>query len=139
LNLNFKLYFKYILFYSNQVFLKYIFRNDKNNLILISQNNLYYLTLHFKLSSIFYSTQLIDIFSYETPLNTNQNKINNKELSKYNMPLLNNSIMVYNFHSLLFQQRFFIFVINLPTLFYSKKINKLSSFSSITELFLNAN
>ena len=44
---------------------------DKNTNIYITENNLYYLSLHLKLSSLFYSTQLVDIFSYELPINNN--------------------------------------------------------------------
>jgi NADH:ubiquinone oxidoreductase subunit C len=95
---------------------------------------LYFLTLHIKLSSLFYSTQLVDIFAYETPNNKNiSNNFNSKT------PLTDNSILVYNFHSILFQQRFFIFVL----LNSKQNINKNSiswnSLKSITELFLNAN
>jgi hypothetical protein len=104
MNLNYKLFFKYILFNINNIFLKYINKNDKNTNIYITENNLYYLSLHLKLSSLFYSTQLIDIFSYELPINNNIGK-------KKAMPFINNSLIVYNFHSILFQQRFFIFVL----------------------------
>jgi hypothetical protein len=104
MNLNYKLFFKYILFHINNIFLKYIDKNDKNTNIYITENNLYYLSLHLKLSSLFYSTQLIDIFSYELPINNNIKK-------KKTIPFINNSLIVYNFHSILFQQRFFIFVL----------------------------
>jgi hypothetical protein len=107
MNLNYKLFFKYILFQSNQIFLKYLHRNDKTINIYITENNLYFLCLHIKLSSLFYSTQLCDMFAYESLNNNNNlNKSENKKI-----PLVNNSIIVYNFHSILFQQRFFIFVI----------------------------
>jgi hypothetical protein len=104
MNLNYKLFFKYILFHTNNLFLKYINKNDKNTNIYITENNLYYLSLHLKLSSLFYSTQLVDIFSYELPI------ANNVEKNK-NIALLNSSLIVYNYHSILFQQRFFVFVI----------------------------
>jgi NADH:ubiquinone oxidoreductase subunit C len=135
MNLNYKLFFKYILFHTNQVFLKYLQRNDKNLNIYINESNLYFLTLHLKLSSLFYSTQLSDMFSYETPNNINVNNVKNNS----KIALVNNSILVYNFHSVMFQQRFFIFVI----LNSKQNINKNSiswnSLKSITELFLNAN
>ena len=107
MNLNYKLFFKYILFHTNQIFLKYLQRNDKNLNIYINESNLYFLALHLKLSSLFYSTQLSDMFSYETPNNINTNNIKNNS----KIALVNNSILVYNFHSVIFQQRFFIFVI----------------------------
>jgi NADH:ubiquinone oxidoreductase subunit C len=135
MNLNYKLFFKYILFHTNQIFLKYLQRNDKNLNIYINESNLYFLTLHLKLSSLFYSTQLSDMFSYETPNNVNANNVKNNS----KIALVNNSILVYNFHSVMFQQRFFIFVI----LNSKQNINKNSiswnSLKSITELFLNAN
>jgi NADH:ubiquinone oxidoreductase subunit C len=135
MNLNYKLFFKYILFHTNQIFLKYLQRNDKNLNIYINESNLYFLALHLKLSSLFYSTQLSDMFSYETPNNINTNNVKNNS----KIALVNNSILVYNFHSVIFQQRFFIFVI----LNSKQNINKSSiswnSLKSITELFLNAN
>jgi NADH:ubiquinone oxidoreductase subunit C len=75
------------------------------------------------------------MLAYDLPTNVNSNK------SDFNdkMPLLNNCILIYNYHSILFQQRFFVFVLNIP----QKNINKNSinwnSLNSITELFLNAN
>ncbi len=133
MNLNYKLFFKYILFHTNQVYLKYLYRSDKNTNVYITETNFYYLSLHIKLSSLFYSTQLIDIFSYEIPLNKNMSSNLNK------IALSNNSILVYNFHSILFQQRFFIFCI--PNNKQNIKKNNISwnSINSITELFLNAN
>ena len=134
MNLNYKLFFKYILFHTNQIFLKYLHRNDKNLNIYITENNLYFLSMHIKLSSLFYSTQLCEIFAYELPSNNNINLNNPKRVD-----LTNNSIIVYNFHSILYQQRFFIFV----TLNNKQNIKNYStswnSLNSITEIFLNAN
>jgi hypothetical protein len=137
MNLNYKLFFKYILFHSNQIFLKYLNRNDKNLNVYINESNLYFLTLHIKLSSLFYSTQLCEIFAYETFSNTNQ--VNLNPILESKIPLTNNAIIVYNFHCILFQQRFFIF-----SLLNNKKNIKnqsltLNSLNSITELYLNAN
>lgn len=134
MNLNYKLFFKYILFHTNQIFLKYLHRNDKNLNVYITENNLYYLSLHIKLSSLFYSTQLCDIFAYEIPLNNN---ININKDSK--IVMLSNSLLVYNFHSILFQQRFFIFVITNNKQNIKGNSISWSSLNSITELFLNAN
>ena len=134
MNLNYKLFFKYILFHTNQIFLKYLHRNDKNLNIYITENNLYFLSMHIKLSSLFYSTQLCEIFAYELPSNNNINLNNPKRVD-----LTNNSIIVYNFHSILYQQRFFIFV----TLNNKQNIKNYStswnSLNSVTEIFLNAN
>jgi len=135
MNLNYKLFFKYILFHTNQIFLKYLQRNDKNLNVYINENNLYFLILHLKLSSLFYSTQLSDMFAYETPNNTNLNNTENTN----KVALVNNSILVYNFHSVMFQQRFFIFVILNSKQNINKNSTSWSSLKSITELFLNAN
>ena len=90
--------------------------------------------LHIKLSSLFYSTQLSEIFAYEIPLTNNiTNNITNK------ISLINNSIIVYNFHSILFQQRFFIFSISNSKQNIKKNSVTWNSINSITELFLNAN
>lgn len=104
MNLNYKLFFKYILFHTNQVFLKYIHRNDKNLNVYITENNIYYLAMHIKLSSLFYSTQLVDLFAYEVPLNKNEIIGENSKI-----PNTSSTVLVYNFHSITFQQRFFVF------------------------------
>lgn len=134
MNLNYKLFFKYILLHTNQIFLKNLFKNDKNLNIYITENNFYYLAMHLKLSSLFYSTQLIDIFAYESPYNINNTKTLDTKIST-----INNNLVVYNFHSIQNQQRFFIFVLSNV----KKNINKNSinwlSLNSVTELFLNAN
>jgi len=92
----------------------------------------YFFIIHLKLSSLFYSTQLIDIFGYELPFNKNK-LVSNKK--KQNNPLINSNVIVYNFHSIMNQQRFFIFLNE------NKKNNYFNkpSINSITELFLNAN
>lgn len=134
MNLNYKLFFKYILFHTNQVFLKYLHRNDKNLNIYINESNLYYLALHIKLSSLFYSTQLVDIFTYELPINNNNIISNNSKIA-----MNGNFIVVYNFHSIIFQQRFFIFVVSNNKHNLNKNNTSWVSLNSITELFLNAN
>lgn len=135
MNSNFKLYFKYILFNVNFVFLKYLIKDDKNTNIVITQQYLYYLTLHLKLSSLFYSVQLSDMFVYEIPFNKNETLIPDMKYLNNS----NNNLIVYNFHSIYYQQRFFIFVISSAPNYLSKySFNKLP-LTSITELFLNAN
>lgn len=116
-------------------------RNDKNLNLYLTENNLYFLILHIKLSSLFYSTQLCEIFSYETPYNNNnriymENTNNNIEKK---IPLINSSVIVYNFHCILYQQRFFIFsVLNNKQNIKNNSISW-NSLNSITELYLNAN
>jgi hypothetical protein len=73
---------------------------------------------------MFYSTQLVDIFSYEVP-----------NISKDFYSLNNNSIIVYNFNSIFNQDRYFFFCSNI------KKVDSLQqqSISSISEIFMAAN
>jgi len=127
------LFFKYILLNNKQIFLKYLHRNDKNLIIYTSINNIYYLSLHIKLSSFFYSTQLIDIFSYETP--ASENMLSAETQVNQNTT----SILVYNFHSIFFQQRFFLVGIVSPARNQRKQARNSPTPSSITEVFLNAN
>ena len=98
---------------------------------MINQIDLNYLIIHIKLSSLFYSTQLVDMFAYDINLNLN------KKLNFFKN--INNSLIVYNFHSINFQQRFFIFAINKNNFNLKKNSNQNKSLNSITELFLNAN
>ena len=80
-----------------------------------------------RFSTVFYSNQLVDIFSYELP-------INNTDIIHINKSFYTtNSITVYNFHNLTSQERFFIFCTELS--------NKSCNFSlnSIADLFPNAN
>lgn len=80
--------------------------------------------MHLRFSSMFYSTQLVDIFSYEVP-----------NISKDFYSLNNNSIIVYNFNSIFNQDRYFFFCSN------TKKVDSLQqqSISSISEIFMAAN
>ena len=80
--------------------------------------------MHLRFSSMFYSTQLVDIFSYEVP-----------NISKDFYSLNNNSIIVYNFNSIFNQDRYFFFCSNI------KKVDSLQqqSISSISEIFMAAN
>jgi len=119
MNLNYKLFFKYILFNSTFLFLNNVIKNRKIINLFITQNYFYFLSLHFKFSTFFYHSQLSDIFAYELPIN-----INNKK------SFTPSSIVVYNFHNMGFQQRFFIFTLKDNTTY--------SYLKSITELFPNS-
>jgi NADH:ubiquinone oxidoreductase subunit C len=95
--------------------------------------------LHIKLSSMFYSTQLVDIFAYEnlknnypqnaatSPLLETKNKLNSKPTQT----------IVYNLHNLLTNNRFFVFT-NLSNTLNIKKKKNLNNLKSITELYPNA-
>ncbi len=92
MSFNFKIVFKYILLQQDFLFIKNKLRNDKNTSIVITQNSVYFTILPLKLSSLFYSLQLSEFFSYELP----SSEIDN--------------LVVYNFHNITNQQRFFVFV-----------------------------
>ena len=81
---------------------------------------------------MFYSTQLIDIFSYELPINYNNKDY--KDLKK-----ISNSILIYNFHSIISQQRFFFLINNNTSNFLKKKKIINNTNCSISEVFMNAN
>jgi len=89
------------------------------------------MSLHIKISTPFYATQLIDIFVYETTANSN--KKNN-----LNLNYINNNI-VYNFQNCFNQQRFFFFLNTQQNEGKIKIIKNTKNLKSITELFLNAN
>jgi len=131
MNFNYKIFFKYLFFKNKHIFLNLKKKNYKNTALLISNNIQYWLILHFKLASVFHSTQLIEIFAYELP-NINKNK-NHIKINKLNT-------VVYNFHSIYNSNRFFIFILSFTKNNWSKLSNNTSdALFSITELFLNAN
>lgn len=102
MNINYKLFFKYTLYNTPQLFLNYLTKNYINTAVIIPNKIFYYLTLHLKLSSLITTIQLIDIFAYELPYTLNYKL--NKNAVKSNV---NYSTIVYNFHSFNLQQRFF--------------------------------
>lgn len=136
MNLNLKIYCKYILFNFNQIFLKYKYKTIQNTSVFLSANSCYYLIFHFKFSSLFYSTQLIEIFSYDLPISSNKNFLND------NLPInihIIKTLVVFNFHLINLQQRIFLFVFNNKTKNFNTNSNNNTTLTSITELFSNAN
>lgn len=101
-------------------------KQQKQELLLIPYTVNYFTALHVKFSTSFFSSQLVDIFSYEKPVSKKIYKILRSNL--WNSPLA--TILVYNFHSLLTQKRLFIF---------SLKKDKKLLYKTISELFSNAN
>ena len=69
-------------------------------------------------------TQLGDIFAYELP---GENSVN------FSTPRTSESYVVYNFHNLMFQDRFFLFCIDSSGSRFGNFVN------SIAEVFPNAN
>lgn len=144
-NRYFKLYLKCILKNKNYAFIENLSQQSfKNENILLDAKHLYFMVLHLKFSSLMYSAQLTDIFSYEVPrgnfttLNNTTNLTKNN--FKYSTPSKGiASILVYNFHILNTQERFYIFISNNSTT--PSNLNLLTSTKvvSITELFFAAN
>ena len=98
---------------------------DKNYNIIIDNTLLKYVGVHMKFSSMFYSLQLVDIFAYETLA------LSPNTLSSTNQTPPATSIIIYNFHSLFSNERFFIHT-------YTSNCESLL-INSITELFFSAN
>lgn len=128
MNSGFRLVIKCLLSNNKYFFIENKANNYKNNNLLVQNETLYYLSLHFRLSSLFYTLQLVDIFSYELP-NTN----------KTNSVKSDSSVVVYNFHSFLNQDRLFLFCTNLKKSQTSKFFNTSVPLNSISEVFSAAN
>ena len=141
-----KLYLKCILKNQTYSFVENLSQqNFKNENVLLDSKSLYYMALHLKFSSLFYSSQLTDIFAYEVPrnsfLNTQSQEVDKSFNHKYfyaNKGV--SSIVVYNFHILNTQERFYIFISNNVSIPSSTNLFlKTTKISSITELFYAAN
>mgnify|MGYP000196781655 CR=1 FL=1 len=133
---SYKLFFKYLFFPINFIFLKVNYFFEKINILFLHKTFIYYSFLHFKLSSLFYLNQLIDIFAYE--INFNLNYKNYKlVLNKHDNEQF--FLIIYNLHILTTNTRIYLFFINS---LLSKKNNKnIVNFNlmSITELYFSAN
>lgn len=135
MNLSFKLFFKYILWKINYVFVNNVAQKSKNINLTISNSHLFYLCTHIKLATPFYTTQLCDMLVYEVLQSPNtHNSPNTNNWSK-----AQNTIIVYNFHSFHSQNRFFIFTQTSSTSTKSKFLKINDSSDSIAELFPAAN
>ena len=129
MNINYKLYFKCVLNKLNFSFINNLHQAEKNYNVLIQPSSLYYLNLHLRLSTMFYTTQLVDIFSYEVPSS-------NLNVSQSDLNVADSGLVVYNYHSLVTQDRFFVFV-HCGSNY--REHGSRSTVQSITELFSAAN
>jgi NADH:ubiquinone oxidoreductase subunit C len=120
---NLKLYFQYILFGVSHLYLDHSARDQKDVLVVVPKNVLYFTVLHIRLSSLFSTSQLVDIFAYELPVLLD---------SKIQTLTSSNAILVYNFHNLTFHERFFFFCVDFIT------PSSYASINSIRELYPNA-
>lgn len=118
------MYFKYLYFNLPHLYIQQSRKGSHNISILILKDFLYYTALHVRFSSLFYSTQLVDLFAYELPIH-NGNLLNVP--TQYT-----ESYLVYNFHNIILQDRYFFFCINTLTNLESSEVN------SIAELFPNS-
>lgn len=138
MSINFKLYFKYLFEKINFTFINNLTSKSKNINILLHKDFLYYTTLHLKLASPFYCTQLVDIFAYEINSNTSlPHKTSN--VFTQNITKAQSVVTVYNFHSLQTCDRFYLFMLNNFGSVKSTNSTFNSNFFSITELFPAAN
>lgn len=137
--LNFKLFFKYTLFKLDYAFVNNLAQRSKNTNLCISSSALFFTCTHMKMSSCFYSTQLCDILAYEV-VSGKSSSVGLERSFKYNNAnTAQSTILVYNFHSLHSQNRFFFFVRNNPQTVQSRVLSKNDSTDSIAELFPAAN
>jgi len=120
---NHKLYFKYLYFNLPHFYLYQTKKGFHNNTIVIPKLLLYYTSLHFRFSSIYYLTQLVDMFAYELPTENTGSLAN---------PRVSESYVVYNFHNLVFQDRFFLFCVDSLGSKFGNFVN------SIAEVFPNS-
>ena len=120
------MFFKYVYFNLTHLYLTHNIHGSKNITVVIPQNLLYFSCVHVRFSTIFYSSQLVDIFAYELPLSNSSSTENSK------LPSSSNTIVLYNFHNLTFQERFFFFCVDSSSHFSSFKLN------SVSELYPNA-
>jgi len=130
LNLNFKLFLKYILFNIGHFYLSHTVQGGKNISIVMSKSTFYYSCVHIRFSTIFYSSQLVDIFAYELPLSSSQKGESN--IFDSTLSGVSNSVLVYNFHNLTFQERLFFFCSDVFKTTTNFNLN------SITELYPNS-
>ena len=139
--LNFKLFFKYIFFKINYSFVNNLAQRSKNTNICINNNSLFFSCTHLKMSSSLYSTQLCDMLAYEilSPSSTRSSSSENESFKYNNLNKSQSTVVVYNFHSLHSQNRFFIFTQSISNTVKSKFLDKNDSSDSIAELFPAAN
>jgi len=140
---SFKLFIKYILIYIPYSFVNFNAQKKNTLNIFINNNSLFYLILHLKFSTIFYSMQLSDILAYELPI-INTNKVKSKNKKKIYpttnfKSIVQPSIIVYNFHSLFYHNRLFLFSQHNQQVFNKNLQNNYYTLNSIAELFPASN
>jgi len=130
-NFNLKFYFEYLLFNIPHLYVFYKLQFLKTNTLLISQLYAYFLVFHLRFSSLFYTTQLVDMFAYELPVNSSLQMKSNSIDPSFNS--VSNTTVVYNFHNIRNHDRFFIFSPSPSSLRLQFPLH------SISELYPNSN
>ena len=126
----------------------------KNENLVLTSSTLYYFTLHLKFSSLFYSSQLSDIFAYEVPksakLKSPWKEMQSGLEKSFSAPAStkflsggksSSSLLTYNFHILNTQTRLYVFVSS-PSSFYARLPHNFLNpikLHSVTDLFFAAN
>jgi NADH:ubiquinone oxidoreductase subunit C len=118
---------------ANFSFVNNLSQAEKNYNLLVLPQYVLYISTHFRFSSAFPATQLVDIMSYEVP--TVHSPL--AQTSSYNPEA--SSVVVYNYHSLYSQDRFFVFTQPSYLETQSALENSISSLSSVAEVYPAAN
>jgi NADH:ubiquinone oxidoreductase subunit C len=114
------------------------FKSQKNNIVnlFVTNNTLLYVIIHIKFSSLFYTSQLSDMFAYELPLiGTNRTTTQLKKVVTNPKSTVQPSVVVYNFHSMFYHNRIFLFSQHNHNVFDKKIQNTYYTLNSIAELF----
>ena len=140
MNKNLKLYLGLVLDKQNYVFINNMLQSQKTDNLFLSPTSFYFLSVHLRFSTLFYSTQLIDIFSYEVPSTINVVSTSSSGATGYNLG--SSSLLVYNYHILNSHNKLLVFTkgSNSEAASYGAgKPRSGSLISSISELFSAAN
>jgi NADH:ubiquinone oxidoreductase subunit C len=145
--------YKYLLDGMPFLFVENRSQRSKNINLLTNGNTILYIAAAKRLALSFYNSQLSDMLAYEnpqvtssreatTPASARQNAIDdeNHAHERYTVASkLDTPILVYNFHSLLTQNRLFLFAANATALVRSVHTSVSNAIDSISELFMSAN
>lgn len=80
-------------------------KNQLSASVVVPQRHFYFVATHLKLSTVWYSTQLVDMFAYSVPTALTSEDLSGS--SKYLSS--SDSVVVYNFHTLFSHDRTFFF------------------------------
>ena len=115
-------------------------QRSKNTNLLLGGGALFFTSTHMRMCTTFYSSQLCDMLAYEVPGLANNLGVPSPDSFKYSYASKPHStVVIYNFHSLFSQNRFFLFVHNSAASVKSKSLSTTSVLDSLAELFPAAN